>query len=133
MRIGASLSTLVTLVALAVAGCTRGPESDPLVGRWRAVAQLPGGELPFFIDIEAGEPGRYTAEIENGEERVRVERVQWDGKTLLLDFPAFDNHIECKPVKDGLEGTLTLVKRGGKEQVMPLHARLGEGYRFFQE
>jgi thiol-disulfide isomerase/thioredoxin len=127
----ASLSTLIVLIALACPSCERGP--DPLVGHWRAVAQLPGGELPFFIDIEADDSRSYSAQIENGDERVRVERVQWDEKSLLLDFPAFDNHIEVKPARGGLEGTLTLVKRGGKEQVIPLHARLGEGHRFFQD
>src|SRR5262249_33932807 len=120
MRI--SMRHSILLGALAALLCACGPRPDPLVGHWRAVAELPGGELPFFIDIDAEPKGAYSAQIENGDERVRVERVQWDGKTLLLDFPAFDNHIECKPVDGALEGTLTLVKRGGKEQVMPLHA-----------
>ena len=70
----------------------RGP--DPLVGHWRAVAQLPGGELPFFIDIEADDSRSYSARrSRTATSACDVERVQWDEKSLLLDFPAFDNHI----------------------------------------
>jgi thiol-disulfide isomerase/thioredoxin len=122
-------SLLLALFVLAACACA--PKPDAIAGRWRAVAQLPGGELPFFIDIEAGGHGAYTAQLENGDERVPVEQVRWEGGTLLLDFPAFDNRIECTLGDDGLEGALTLVKRGGKEQVMPLRAQLGRNWRFF--
>jgi thiol-disulfide isomerase/thioredoxin len=129
MRMRRSHSTAI--LALAALLCACAPKSPELLGRWRAVAQLPGGELPFFIDIDGDGRGVYTAAIENGRERVPVEQVQWQNGRLLLDFPAFDNRIECTLSDDGLEGTLTLVKRGGAEQVMPLRATLGHGWRFF--
>src|SRR6185295_9505904 len=95
MQLRPSHSTVVlTLAALLCACAPKGPE---IVGRWRAVAQLPGGELPFFIDIDVDGRGAYTANLENGRERVPVEQVQWQGGKLLLDFPSFDNRIECTP------------------------------------
>ncbi len=121
------------LIVLAASLCACAPQPDPLPGHWRAVAQLPGGELPFFIDISAGANGGYGAEIDNGDGRTPVERVVRKGDKLLLDFPSFDNRIEVALENGELVGTLTLVKRNGKEQVMPLRARLGESHRFFPE
>jgi thiol-disulfide isomerase/thioredoxin len=120
---------LLGFLLLGCAACERAPGPDPLAGHWRAVATLPGGELPFFIDIEPGRSG-YAAWIENGDERVPVDSVKWNGRQLLLDFPAFNNRIQLEPKGDTLAGTLTLIKAGGVEQVMPVVARLGQDYRF---
>ena len=129
MHLRASPSTVVLTLAALLCACA--PKPQEILGHWRAVAQLPGGELPFFIDIGSDGHGAYVAQIENGRERVPVEQVRWESGKLLLDFPAFDNRIECTLRDDVLEGTLTLVKAGGKEQVIPLRAQLGAGWRFF--
>jgi hypothetical protein len=62
------------LVALAVvAGCeSRSRELQP--GSYRAVLELPGGELPFGLDIAREESG-FVLTLVNGEERVRVTEV----------------------------------------------------------
>ena len=123
----------IVLVALTALCCACEPKPDPLPGHWRAVVQLPGGELPFFIDISAGQNGSYEAQIDNGDGHTPVERVVREGDKLLLDFPSFDNRIDVTLEKGELVGTLTLVKRNGKEQVMPLRAHLGESHRFFAD
>jgi thiol-disulfide isomerase/thioredoxin len=122
----------VVLSVVLLGACSRPPDAASLAGSWRAVAALPGGDLPFFIDVSSdASTHALDAQVRNGAERVPVERVQWEGGTLLLDFPAFDNRIELKSKSGALQGTLTLVKAGGREQVMQVAAKKGETYRFF--
>ena len=71
-RLVGSLFTAVALVAL-VAGCgSRSRELQP--GSYRAVLELPGGELPFELDV-AQEEAAFVLTVINGEERVRVTDV----------------------------------------------------------
>ena len=124
--------SMLLLLGVLSGGCSRTPDNEALVGHWRAVATLPGGELPFFIDITSGgAPGSLSAQIRNGPERVPVERVELTDRTLLLDFPAFNNRIQLKVESDRMQGALTLVKAGGREQTMPVTASKGGSYRFF--
>jgi len=129
MRVAAITLVLLTLSACdAPAPLAYQPELR--AGTWRTVAQVPGGELPFFIGLER-QDGGWAAEIINGVERVRVPEVDVDGGTLALLFPAFNNRIDLTLQPDGsLQGNLTLVKRYGELQVMPTRAVLGPVHRF---
>jgi peroxiredoxin len=121
-------------VALLLSACGPLPDSEQLTGlrsgTWRAVAELPGGAMPFFIDLRKNAAG-WSAEIVNGVERVAVPEIAVDGDELTLAFPAFNNHIELVLQEDGaLVGALTLVKRYGELQVMPVRAEYGQQFRF---
>ncbi len=111
-------------------GCDRVPP-ELLPGRWRATATLPGGELPFFIDVH---PDSITPEVflVNGEERVRVREVHLSRDSVILKLPAFNTTLRARRSRpEVLEGELILVKRGGVRQVMPFQARHGVTHRFF--
>lgn len=106
--------------------------ADNLPGYWRMVAEVPGGDLPFGVEIESA-GAAFIAYVINGKEPVAFDDVALEGATLRMEMPAFNSRIELKPSGDGLAGTLTLTKRGGVLQVMPLSAQKDLKYRFFAE
>jgi thiol-disulfide isomerase/thioredoxin len=115
--------------AIAVAGCN--PRVDtPQVGVYRAVLRLPGGDTPFGFEV-AQEQQQYVIYLTNSTERTRVSNVKVADGELTAVFPGYENSLRATMHRDGLEGSVTLIKAGGKEQVIPFVAKLGETYRFY--
>jgi peroxiredoxin len=100
-------------------------------GTYRAVLSLPGGDLPFGLQL-TNENGKTVAYLINGDERVRVPEVEIDGRRLRMTMPAFGNRLAAKNGRNGLEGELVMVRGGGEEQVIPFHATAGSTHRFFE-
>ena len=126
------LPALIAGVSL-LSGCgdrDAGPAAQPAAapslatGPWHAAITLPGGEARFGMEI-AREGTKLTVTIINGSERIVVPSTQFDGERLALEFPAYNNRIDARLTAEGLDGTLTLVKRYGKTQVMPFRAAPG--------
>ena len=116
------------ILALALAACSgdsdERPGSELRSGPWHANVTVPGGDIRFGMEIARDAEG-LTATLINGSERIRVPVVRYEAQRLDLEFPAFNNRITAE-LRDGtLQGTLTLVKRYGKTQVMPFVARPG--------
>lgn len=125
----------IPLLALAVlctviSACSR--VTEPVVGRYRAVLELPGGEAPFGLDV-AREDGRTVLYLSNGSERTRVANVTVTDGELRATFPGYENSLRATASRDALEGSVTLIKAGGVEQVIPFKARLNETWRFYPE
>lgn len=118
-------------LALAITACNSRLD-EPVVGSYRAVLELPGGETPFGLDI-ALEDGRYVLYLNNATERTRVGNVQVTEGELYAKFPGYENSLRASMTRKGLDGSVTLIKAGGKEQVIALRARLGETHRFHKE
>ncbi len=112
-----------TLVAAALVACSGAGHDEPRVrpGLYRAEATLPGGALAFHVDLRRDD-GALRADLVNGAERVRVREVREADDSLVLHLPAFDSWLRLRVRGDSLVGTLTLVKRGGVRQVMPVRA-----------
>jgi len=125
------LGTALLLIAIGIAACN--PRIDvPQIGLYRAVLRLPGGDAPFGLEI-AQEQQHYVLYLINGAERTRVSNVQVaDGEITAL-FPGYENSLRATMRRDRLEGSVTLIKAGGKEQVIPFVATLGDTYRFHAE
>ncbi|MEE9142897.1 MAG: TlpA disulfide reductase family protein [Gammaproteobacteria bacterium] len=117
----------ICVAATVLAGCADRDEVPD--GPWRVTAELPGGQLPFTLQLTRDEGG-LSAVVVNGDEQVEVPRVIEDGSNLTLLFPAFNNRLEMQYGNGELTGTLILVKRDGVEQRMPLHGTHGEHRRF---
>jgi len=119
------------LLALGILGCSGGGSAidAPRDGLWRAVLQVPGGDLPFGLEF-ATEQGRRHAVLINGDDRVRIDEIKIDGERITLRMPGYENRIEASFKEDSMEGTLTMIKSGGKPQIIPLTARYGEQWRF---
>ena len=91
-------------------------------GYWQAAIILPGGDIETGIEIGLVD-GTYQASLINGQERARIDEVQFQNGELLLRFPAFNNEIRATLNNSELVGTLTLTKRFGDTEVMPFVAR----------
>ena len=122
---------LITLLAM-LSACSRDavPEIEGLrVGPWRAVLQLPGGELPFGMSVSARD-GKPVVTLINGSNRVDVTEITITGDELVMLMPGFENRIDARIEDDVIKGTLTMVKAGGKLQKIPLVATHGLAWRF---
>jgi peroxiredoxin len=127
----------LTLCALALGACHREapqPESTAGLtpGMYRAVLELPAGELPFGLEIET-EGAATVGYLVNGKERVRLSEVTVSGAHLEIRMPGYENRLVAD-AKDGrLLGEVVLSKAGGNQQHIRLHAQLGQAYRFFEK
>src|SRR5512134_1138951 len=89
VRLLASFVAMLALVSLA-AGCDWRRELQP--GSYRAVLEVPGGELPFELDVAREESG-FVLYLVNGEERVRVTDVTVAEGQLTATMPGFTNTL----------------------------------------
>jgi thiol-disulfide isomerase/thioredoxin len=126
------LQPWVWMVFLAVlAGCGT-QVNEPALGSYRATLALPGGEAPFGLEI-AREHDRFVLYLVNDAERTRVDNVQLAQRELRAVFPGYENTLRARMYRDRLEGEVTLIKAGGKEQVIPFAARRNETHRFYED
>jgi peroxiredoxin len=98
-------------------------------GRWAAEVTVPGGVVRFALELKR-QGDTYGAVLVNGDERVPVSEVSVEDDALRLFFPAFNSRIEAALEGGVLNGSLTLNKRGGTVQAMPLRAVYAQGYTF---
>lgn len=112
-------------------GCGRQVD-EPTTGTYRAALALPGGEAPFGLEL-AKENERFVLYLVNDTERTRVDNVQLVDRELRAVFPGYENTLRARMYRDRLEGDVTLIKAGGKEQVIPFAARRGEAHRFYKD
>jgi thiol-disulfide isomerase/thioredoxin len=101
-------------------------------GTYRAVLQVPGGDLPFEFDL-AREGSAWVGYLVNGPERVQLREITVDGAHLQVKMPGYENRLTADAEGDQLQGELVLVKLGGKDQHIPLRAQFGRHYRFFPQ
>ena len=119
------------LAALVFTGCNTRVDT-PQVGVYRAVLRLPGGDTPFGFEV-AQEQQQYVLYLTNDTERARVSNVKVADGELTAVFPGYENSLRATMHRDRIEGSVTLIKAGGKEQVIPFTAKLGETYRFYRD
>lgn len=123
-------ATAVLLLAT-LSGCSSRVD-EPVVGSYRAVLDLPGGDAPFGLDVARENEG-FVLYLINGTERTRVPDVTVADGELRATFPGYENSLRASLHRNGLEGTVTLIKAGGVEQVIPFKAALNETWRFYPQ
>jgi thiol-disulfide isomerase/thioredoxin len=102
------------------------------MGRYRAVLTLPGGELPFGLELAAAGP-KTVGYLLNGKERVPLNEVTVSGAHLEIRMPGYENRLTADAHGDQLTGEIVLSKPGGKQQHIVLHAQRGQEFRFFEK
>lgn len=120
------------LAALALAaGC--GPKSRDLQpGLYRAVVELPGGTVPFGIDVVAEKPG-FALYLVNGEDRVRAPSVKAVPGVLTAALPGTGNVLKAGISGDELDGEIKLADAVGGKSTLPFSAKRGQDWRFVEE
>src|SRR5260370_5747524 len=106
LDLGALGSSALGLGALSVSACHRDTaqsESAPAVGMgtYRAVLSLPGGELPFGLDLEP-EGTAIVGYLVNGKERVKLDEVTAAGAHLDIRMPGYENRLIAAAKEDEL-------------------------------
>jgi peroxiredoxin len=125
--------------ALALAACHQAdapaPPSaalgnDVKMGTYRVVLKTPGGDLPFGLELKE-QDSHPVGYLINGQERLLLSDVKITGSHLEIAMPGYENVLKADAVGNELNGEVFLVKLNEKNQHVPLHATLGETYRFF--
>jgi hypothetical protein len=126
------LATSALLVVLALsAGCTpKGHDLQP--GLYRAVVELPGGEVPFGLDVVREKSG-VALYLVNGKDRVRVPSTQAAQGKLTAQFPGTGNLLDARIAGDDLDGEVTLSGTGGGKTVLAFSATRGQDWRFIEK
>jgi thiol-disulfide isomerase/thioredoxin len=117
---GASLTVLAALL-LTTLSSQEGPR---LQGDWAAALTTPGGPLAFELAFEPRADGRegVRAFLVNGEERIEVPRVAFDGRELLLDMPHYDSRIRARLQGGRLAGTWEKRRGAERSATLPFEA-----------
>jgi len=129
-RLLAASAILLAVAALTTACGSRSRELEP--GTYRAVLELPGGELPFGLDVAREERG-VVLYLVNGEERVRVTEVTVADGRLTATMPGYENTLTAEVRGGKLAGEVSLLRVGGERQVLTFRAEAGRAWRFFAE
>jgi hypothetical protein len=123
-------SALVTTLALG-SGC--GPKSRDLQpGLYRAVVELPGGEVPFGLEVVSEKSG-VALYLVNGRERLPVPSAKAAPGELTAQLPGTGNRLEARISGDELEGEVTLAGPGSRTTVLDFSAVRGQRWRFVEE
>src|SRR5579863_2556524 len=105
--------------------------SEVKMGTYRVVLKTPGGELPFGLELTQRD-SRPVGYLINGQERLLLSDVKISGAHLEIAMPGYENVLTADARGNELNGEIFLVKLDEKNQHIPLHATLGDRYRFFE-
>lgn len=124
---------LLLCMSSLIAGCDwLGSEAQP--GFYRAVIEVPGGELPFGLELVAGSGSvPLSAFLLDGTERLAIERVERRDKTLELVLPGAASTLTFTTRGKHLTGTLKLAAASGTAHEFEFSAERDQGFRFFPE
>lgn len=129
------VSSLVAPLALilaslpACAGRCGGDTEEALAGRWRAVLEGPGGEVPFGLTIERT-PAGLQAALHNAGERLPLQAVTIKDRRVSIEIEAYDASLDLELAEDGtLEGEWVKVVPSGAAS-LPLRAVKSDAPRF---
>lgn len=127
-----AIRTVVTLAAVASLAACGAPDKAPesLHGSWRAVLTVPGGDLPFGLEI-ARDGERDIAWLVNGPERVKVDEVEIAAGRVAMQMPGYPHRLEASLVDGRLEGEVRFLRPGGETKVARLVGLRGQDWRFF--
>jgi len=129
-RLRGALLWLVLLAVLISAGCDL-LGRDLRAGHYRAVIEIPGGELPFGLDIERSDQG-WGLFLVNGGKRTGLKNVTVADGRLTAATPGVGNIITASIRGDRLEGEVTLASGTGAQEILPFRAERNQSWRFFE-
>ena len=82
------------------------------VGSWRVTLALPGGALPFGLEIK-GRGDTLSAVLLNPPERMPPETISVEGDVLTLGFPSYGAKLVLRRTGDGLAGEANMLRSNG--------------------
>lgn len=119
----------VAMTAL-LGGC--GKLAAPLPGTYRAQVNLPGGEVPFELQVSAKD-GNTSMAILRADETLPLTNLKLHDGTLEAQLPEAAGIVHADIGRGKLHGELRLLDQHGKSQVLPFAADLDKHYRFIEQ
>src|SRR5262245_56691147 len=83
---------MIPFLLVAIASTTTSPRT------YHAWLETPGGDLGFGLELIPTSDDGWQAFLVNGEERIAVPHVVFDGREMLLDMPHYDSRIRAHVV-----------------------------------
>jgi hypothetical protein len=124
-------TSVLLLVLVVAAGCEpKSRELEP--GLYRAVIELPGGDVPFGLDVVREKAG-VALYLVNGRDRVRVPAAKAITGELTAELPGVGNGLRASISGDELEGEVTLAGTAGEKSTLDFSAVRGQGWRFVEQ
>jgi len=124
LHLGAALFVL--------AGCSWF-DAEPEAGFYRATLEVPGGKLPFGLEILPDAQGNLQAFLIEGGTRLPVTKLTRREREIELLLPGSRNTLTFTARGSELSGTLDLVVGSGERQTLAFRAEHDVAYRFFPE
>jgi peroxiredoxin len=109
MRISRWLAAVLLMIA-AQSPALAAPAD--FVGTWRVSLALPGGALPFGLEIKS-RGDKLSAVLLNPPERMAPETLAVDGDVLTLGFPSYGAKLVLRRAGDGLAGEANMLRNTG--------------------
>lgn len=106
--------------------CTQKPSLKP--GIWRGILEIQGEQLPFNFEAKEDESGSYDVIIHNGEERLVLDEVTFQGDSVNIVLHVFDAYLRAAVKGDSLVGLFNL--NYNPSYKVPFKARFGQDFRF---
>lgn len=106
--------------------CTQKPSLKP--GIWRGILEIQGEQLPFNFEAKEDESGSYDVIIHNGEERLMLDEVTFQGDSVNIVMHVFDAYLRAAVKGDSLVGLFNL--NYNPSYKVPFKARFGQDFRF---
>ena len=105
----------------------------PKEGKWRTVLQIKNEtlneEIPF-IQLLKFENGKWYAEIENAEEKIKCSEVSLLGDSFFIKLPVFDSELKGKIIADTLIKGAWFNYSKGIDYVIPFYSEYNKTFRF---
>ncbi|MEY3267876.1 MAG: hypothetical protein RL480_636 [Pseudomonadota bacterium] len=110
MRFSRWLAAAILMLATLVSPAAATPAD--FAGTWRVTLALPGGALPFGLEVKA-RGDKVSAVLLNPPERVPAETVSVDGDVLTLGFPSYGARLVLRRAGDVLAGEANMLRSSG--------------------
>jgi hypothetical protein len=118
-------TALLAVVLMTASGCG-GQRHDLTPGLYRAVVRLPGGEVPFGLDV-VRENGEIVLYLVNGPERIRLPEARVDRGRLEARLPGDGNRLTARV--SGIELTGRVILSAGYAGPAASSARKSRGIK----
>jgi thiol-disulfide isomerase/thioredoxin len=97
-------------------------------GRWRAVIEIQGQDLPFNFEVTDDEQGGFDVYLINADERLLLDEVSITPDSVDIGLHVFDANIKARIAGDSLHGLF--IKNYEKDYKLPFEAVYGQEHRF---
>jgi len=116
------------LPLLCMVSCQQKMPQELALGEWRGVMKVSKTEqLPFTFTLLKNEVEDYVLEIQNAEERIKVDEITIMKDSIIIKMPVFEGYIAGTFTNSSIKGQFI---KESLERYVPFSAQFGKNDRF---